>query len=78
MLQSSFGGSCTALAGSRWNLAGELLLSTNAKGYGGGSRPCLYVKGVQKFLLVIGSTPTDLAKVVGIGTGMLGVNVIWT
>ena len=32
----------------------------------------------QKFLLAIGCTPADLAKVVGIGTGMLGVNVIRT
>ena len=32
------------------DLAGELLLSPKAKGYGGVLRPCLYVKGVQKFL----------------------------
>ena len=34
-------------------IAGELLLSTNAKGYGGVLRPCLYVKGVQKFALAL-------------------------
>ena len=48
------------------------------EGVWGSLRPRLYVIGVQKCLLAIGSTPTDLAKVVGIGTGMLGVNVIRT
>ena len=42
MLQSSCGRSCIVLAGNKWNLAGELLLSPRAKG---GLRPFLYVKG---------------------------------
>ena len=50
MLQSSYGRICTALAGSKWSLVGEHLLSLRAEGYGGVSlRPFLYVKRVQKF-----------------------------
>ena len=66
-LQSSSGRSCIALAGNKWTLAGELLLSLRAEGYGGGLRPCLYVKGVQKFLSgfelqihFLDSTPTPV------------------
>ena len=42
------------LAGNPWIRVGEPLLSLRAagRGYGGGLRPCLYVKGVQKFLPV--------------------------
>ena len=40
------------MAGSRWTLAGELLLSLRERrGTGGDGRPCLYVVRVQKFLL---------------------------
>ena len=49
--QSSSGRSCTSWAGNKWTRAGELLLSLRAEGVRGGSlRPCLYVKGVQKFM----------------------------
>ena len=54
-----------ALAGNKWTLAGELLLSPRDKGCRGAFGPCLYVKGVQKFLPVFksdgsrGSTACD-------------------
>ena len=64
-LQSSSGGSCTEWVGNKWILAGELLLSPRDKGCRGAFGPCLYVKGVQKFLPVFksdgsrGSTACD-------------------
>ena len=39
------------MAGNKWSLAGEPLLSLRAGGYGGDWSPCLYVVRVQKFLL---------------------------